>query len=79
MTNRKLVGYMDRANQKQRVRAGVAGDRSRVASWSGFKWASVLAMGVFGLIGLYLLKSALGINLMAGHSFMHDLFYNLIR
>jgi hypothetical protein len=37
------------------------------------------AAGVAALVALYLLKSALGINLMAGPSPLHDVLYPLVR
>ncbi len=38
---------------------------------------ATLATGL--VVGLYLLKSAAGINLMAGPSPLHDLFYHFVR
>lgn len=41
-----------------------------------FLWAFLV---LSALISLYLVKSAMGINLMAGHSPFHDWFYHLVR
>lgn len=42
--------------------------------------AAILAlMTPPAIVGLYLVKSALGINLLPGPSPLHDLFYHFIR
>lgn len=52
---------------------------TRPISWAeAFLIASVfLAAGVPAMVGTYVVKSALGINLMAGPSPLHDLLYHL--
>lgn len=53
------------------VMAGLA-ERLACAVFWGF-------LSVTGIVELYLMKSALGINLMPGPSPLHDLFYHWVR
>lgn len=39
---------------------------------------TTLMVAVPAIAGLYVVKSALGINLLAGHSPLHDLLYHLV-
>lgn len=46
---------------------------------AGVQGVLVLTAATALVVGLYLLKSALGVNLMAGPSVLHDLLYPLVR
>jgi hypothetical protein len=49
---------------------------ARVAGWA----LAVMALLLAGVVGLYLIKSALGINVFAGHSpLLHAKLYPLVR
>jgi|GEM_PF-4024455 len=63
--------------EKQRRPGGGQNCSSATSQILAVTLAGILGIACF--IGLYLLKSALGINLFAGPSFMHELFYHLIR
>lgn len=46
---------------------------------AGVQGVLVLTAATALVVGLYLLKSALGVNLMVGPSVLHDLLYPLVR
>ena len=44
-----------------------------------FSAIAIMAAIITSVSALYLAKSALGINLLPGHSFLHDLLFPLLR
>jgi hypothetical protein len=76
VATREIQRTFPKPHPRLPARPGAAAARIvRNAAWGIIGAAFLLAAGS----GLYLVKSALGIDLLPGHSPLHDLLYDLVR